>query len=113
MYQGAEYLFGADSSSTEFFDCSSFTQRVYGEIGITLPRTSRSQFHTGTKIEREELETGDLVFFDTNEDEVINHVAIFINENTLLHATRSKGVDYTGFTEYWKKYYTLAVRVIE
>ncbi len=112
-YQGAEYLFGADPSSTEFFDCSSFTKKIYGEIGITLPRTSRSQFQAGEKIEQEELQTGDLVFFDTNEDEGINHVAVFINEETLLHATRSKGVDYTAFTDYWKKYYTGAVRVIE
>ncbi|SDH45573.1 C40 family peptidase [Alteribacillus bidgolensis] len=77
-YQGAEYLFGADPSSTEFFDCSSYTKKIYGEIGITLPRTSRSQFQAGKKIEQTELQTGDLVFFDTREDEVINHVAVFI-----------------------------------
>lgn len=110
-YIGTPYLFGAASSTTDAFDCSSFTQRVFAENGITLPRTSRQQFLAGTPVERTELKKGDLVFFDTNKDDRINHVSIYIDEKTLFHATISKGVDYTSFSNYWNDGYVGAVRM--
>ncbi|RKD75188.1 cell wall-associated NlpC family hydrolase [Sinobaca qinghaiensis] len=110
-YIGTPYLFGAASSNTDAFDCSSFTQRAFAENGITLPRTSRQQFLAGTPVERTELKKGDLVFFDTNKDDRINHVSIYIDEKTLLHATVSKGVDYTSFSNYWNNGYVGAVRM--
>lgn len=110
-YIGTPYLFGAASTTTAAFDCSSFTQRVFAENGITLPRTSRQQYLAGTRINRSDLKKGDLVFFDTNKDGSINHVSIYIDSSTLFHATLSRGVNYTSFSNYWNDGYVGAVRM--
>ncbi|MFB5662413.1 NlpC/P60 family protein [Alteribacillus sp. HJP-4] len=112
-YQGAPYLFGADPGQTEEFDCSSFTKRIFEEHGIELPRVSRNQIEAGLPVPELYLTRGDLVFFDTDVDGIINHVAIYINENSLLHATRTLGVNYTEYTSYWRNAFVGAVRVVE
>jgi peptidoglycan endopeptidase LytE len=110
-YLGAKYLFGAPVTRTDVFDCSSFTYRVYQENGIALPRTSREQAMIGTEIPLSDIRTGDLIFFDTNGDGIINHVSIVVDSETLLHAATSTGVAFSNMKPYWAPRAVKAVRV--
>jgi peptidoglycan endopeptidase LytE len=57
------YRFGG--SSLLGIDCSAYVQKVYGLIGIDLPRSAREQFSKGNSVDKGELSIGDLVFFRT------------------------------------------------
>jgi peptidoglycan DL-endopeptidase LytE len=112
-YLGAKYLYGASPSRTDAFDCSSFTMRVFGEAGISLPRTSTAQSQAGTVVSFNQLQKGDLVFFDTDFDGAINHVGIYAGNGQMLNASTSKGVSYTSInSSYWQERFVKAVRVI-
>jgi peptidoglycan endopeptidase LytE len=112
-YLGAKYLYGASPSRTDAFDCSSFTMRVFGEAGISLPRSSAAQAQVGTPVSFNQLQKGDLVFFDTDFDGTINHVGIYAGNGQMLNASTSKGVSYTSINySYWKERFVKAVRVI-
>ncbi len=110
-YVGAKYLFGAPTTRTDVFDCSSFTYRVYSENGITLPRTSREQAMVGTEVPIARVRKGDLIFFDTTGDGVINHVSIVVDSETLLHAATSTGVAFANMKSYWAPRAVKAVRL--
>lgn len=112
-YLGATYLYGAATTRTDAFDCSSYTVRVFSEIGINLPRTSAQQANVGTEIPLSQVRKGDLVFFDTSGNGVINHVSIIVDSNTLLHAATSTGVAFANYNTYWKPRAVKAVRVIQ
>lgn len=113
-YLGKPYVFGAAAGSTSAFDCSSFTQYVYKQVGIQLPRSSKSQASSGRFVSKSNLQPGDLIFSDTNRDGVINHVSIYMGNNKLLHTYR-KGIGVTISTfkgSTWDKTYVTARRVI-
>lgn len=110
-YIGAKYVYGAPTTRTDVFDCSSFTYRVYSENGITLPRTSREQALVGTEVPLASVRKGDLMFFDTDGDGVINHVSIVVDSDTLLHAATSTGVAFTNMKPYWAPRAVKAVRL--
>ncbi|MFD0715080.1 C40 family peptidase [Paenibacillus sp. GCM10027626] len=110
-YIGTPYEFGAESGSTSSFDCSSFTQFVFKQNGVSLPRTTSSQALVGEKVEKSELSVGDLVFFKTN-GKSISHVAIYIGDNKILHSASSKGVSIADMTSsYWEPKFVTARRV--
>ncbi|WP_179124079.1 C40 family peptidase [Marinococcus halophilus] len=102
-YTGTPYKWGASESTTEYFDCSSFTQRIYAEENIDLPRVSEDQAQEGRNVAEENWKRGDLIFFDTTGDGSINHVSMYISNDTLFHATESDGVGYTDFSDYWRE----------
>lgn len=83
-YQGAAYVFGGSNPATGF-DCSGFTQWVYGQLGISLPRTSFAQWNVGTHVAYDELQPGDLVFF-TTEGVFANHVGIYVGNGQFISA---------------------------
>jgi cell wall-associated NlpC family hydrolase len=73
------------------FDCSGFTQYVFAQHGLFLPRSVRDQYKTGIAIAVNELEPGDLLFFATT-DTAPSHVAIAIGADEFVHAPSSAGV---------------------
>lgn len=111
-YLGARYLLGASTSRTDVFDCSSFTQRLFKENGINLPRSSRDQANIGKSIPLSSVRAGDLIFYDTDFNGVINHVAVAVNNNTIMHASTSKGTTVEKSHAYWNNRVVKAVRVI-
>ncbi|UFJ41505.1 NlpC/P60 family protein [Brevibacillus humidisoli] len=99
-FMGTPYKFGAEYPDSGRFDCSSFTQYVYGLNGIKLPRDSRQQSTVGKQISKSELRKGDLVFFRTygSSSNRITHVAIYAGNDQLLHTYGSPGVTYSKFS---------------
>lgn len=87
--QGTPYRDGG--STPAGFDCSGFTQWVFGRHGVTLPREVRDQYLRGAGISRRELQPGDLVFFSTVAPGA-SHVGIMIDAERFVHAPSSRGV---------------------
>ena len=103
-YLGIPYIWAANGPSA--FDCSGFTKYVFKKNGITIPRYSGYQANVGVKILFDELEKGDLVFFDTTKGfhQKVNHVGIYIGNNQFIHASSAqKKVVISSFSE--KKFY--------
>ncbi|MNH95796.1 Gamma-D-glutamyl-L-lysine endopeptidase [compost metagenome] len=113
QYLGVRYQFGATAGRTNAFDCSSFTQYVFKQNGIKIPRSSRDQAKVGTRVAKSNLKMGDLVFSDTNRDGVINHVSIYMGNGKLLHTYKvGVGVTISKFSgSIWDKTYVTARRV--
>lgn len=111
-YIGTPYKFGAASGSAEAFDCSSFVQYIYDQMGLELPRTTSSQADIGVKVAKPYLSVGDLVFFKTGSSS-IGHVGIYAGGDKFLHASSSKGVTISKLSDsYWKNRYVTARRVL-
>jgi cell wall-associated NlpC family hydrolase len=73
------------------FDCSGFTQYVFAQHGVALPRAVRDQFKEGKPVETADIAPGDLLFFTTT-DPGASHVAIAIGSDQFVHAPSSAGV---------------------
>ena len=101
---GKRYVWGATGPKT--FDCSGFTMKVFRTAGINLPRVSRSQAKVGAKVAFDELQRGDMVFFDTEKRRTgkVNHVGIYLEDGKFIHASSgNKKVVITSFDK--KKFY--------
>ncbi|TDF95586.1 NlpC/P60 family protein [Paenibacillus piri] len=108
-YMGTPYKFGAKAGQTRTFDCSSFTQYVYGKHGVKLPRTSKAQSKVGTYVSKNNLKPGDLVFFYSP----VHHVGIYIGNGKMLHTYGAGGVKITNMnSSFWKSKYKTARRVL-
>ena len=79
---------GTDRSG---FDCSGFTQYVFAQYGLSLPREVRDQFKAGKPVDWQALEPGDLIFFSTTEPGA-SHVGIAVGGDAFVHAPSSSGV---------------------
>ena len=113
-FVGIRYVYGAESNRTDAFDCSSFTQYIFKQNGISIPRSSRQQAQVGEYVPKSQLQAGDLIFSDTNRDGVINHVSLYIGDGKILHTYRvGIGVTISEFEgSTWDKTYVTARRVI-
>ena len=95
------------------FDCSGFTQYVYAQHGVSLPREVREQYQMGKKVKPRNLAPGDLIFFSTTEPGA-SHVAIAIGGDEFVHAPSSTGVvrvEHIG-VNYWSERF-LGVRRVD
>ena len=109
-FRGTPYRNGG--SDPTGFDCSGFTQWVFAQYGIGLPRQVEEQFKVGEKIKPDDLKPGDLVFFHT-ESHGASHVGIFVADDQFVHAPSSRGVvrvEYINST-YWGHRFVGARRV--
>lgn len=109
---GKPYKWGATGPSS--FDCSGFTSYIYKNgAGISLTRTSVAQSKVGTKISRNQLKTGDLVFFNTSGNG-ISHVGMYIGDSKFIHASTSKGVRIDSLNStYYKSRFVSASRIVK
>ena len=103
-FLGKRYVWGATGPNT--FDCSGFTMKVYRSAGINLPRVSRNQAKVGALVRYENLQRGDMVFFDTHKRRTgqVTHVGIYLEKGKFIHASSgNKKVVITSFNK--KKFY--------
>ena len=94
------------------FDCSGFTQFVFAQYGLPLPREVREQYRVGRSVKPEDLAAGDVLFFTTT-DPGPSHVAIAIGGDQFVHAPSSTGVVHVErlSSSYWSPRYLGARRL--
>ena len=86
--RGAPYRNGGNDPAG--FDCSGFVKYVFGQNGISVPRTVTEQFQAGRQVVSPQLEAGDLVFFTTVSPGA-SHVGIAIGGDEFVHAPSGAG----------------------
>ena len=112
-FAGAPYRYGGES--VRGLDCSAFVKKMYEIFEVQLPRSAREQFCAGPPVNREDLSTGDLVFFKTKRfAKYPTHVGIYIGDQKFIHASSlfRRGVKVDRLTDtYFTRTYAGAVRV--
>lgn len=94
-FEGNPYVWGG-TSLTKGADCSGFTQSVFRDNGISIPRTSRTQAIGGRRISIDKMQPGDLIFYDKNG--TINHVGIYIGNGKVIAASSPEtGIRITNY----------------
>lgn len=111
-FLGVPYRRGGNTAATGF-DCSGFVRSMYEQsLGLILPRKASDQAQASEKIERHDLQPGDLVFFNTMRRS-FSHVGIYVGEGKFIHSPRSgQQVRVESMDEsYWSLRYNGARRV--
>ncbi|MDV6344356.1 C40 family peptidase [Nitrosomonas sp. Is37] len=108
-WQGVRYRLGG--LSQDGIDCSGLVHVVYKKgLGKELPRTASQQSRLGKIISKNDLKSGDLIFFRTSKR--LNHVGIYLENRKFIHASRSRGVTISRLdNNYWKSRYWKSVRI--
>ena len=111
-FLGVPYRRGGTSAETGF-DCSGFVRNIYQQsLGLLLPRQASEQAASTEKIDKKDLQPGDLVFFNTMR-RAFSHVGIYVGDGKFIHSPRSGGkVRVEDMQEsYWQKRFNGARRV--
>lgn len=113
-FLGLPYVYGGNGPNS--FDCSGLTKYVYKHFGYNINRGATSQLQNGIPVSKENLQPGDLVFFNSNGTgpDRATHVGIYIGNGEFLHASNKRlGVTITSLSDpYRLRTYTTARRII-
>ncbi|MCX2960196.1 C40 family peptidase [Rodentibacter caecimuris] len=110
-WAGTPYVLGG--KSRHGVDCSGFVQKTFFDrFNIDLPRTTKEQARHGKLIRKEDIQTGDLIFFKTGRGPNGYHVGIYVKDGKFLHTSTKGGVIYSSMnTPYWTKTFWQARRI--
>jgi cell wall-associated NlpC family hydrolase len=111
---GIKYRYGGSSPNTGF-DCSGFVRYVFSQAAnLTLPPTARAISQIGKTVRKDDLQPGDLVFFNTLKS-TFSHVGIYLGDNKFIHAPRTGGEVRVESMQnsYWQSHYNGAQRLDE
>lgn len=111
QWRGVPYRYGGLDENG--IDCSGFVYRTFRDrFNIILPRTTEAQTDIGTRISRDDLLPGDLVFFKTGSGGNGLHVGIYDSNDLFIHASTSRGVMRSSLKNvYWRNAYWQARRI--
>lgn len=103
---------GMGGATRREIDCSGFVQRLYRDIfGRQIPRSTALQVKSGRPIGKNQLRTGDLVFFRVPYKG--RHVGIYLGQAEFAHASTSKGVTISSLQDhFWRRSYWTARRCL-
>jgi cell wall-associated NlpC family hydrolase len=110
---GVRYRFGGQSPERGL-DCSGLVKYVFESVtGVQMPRSARDQAKVGEKVDRDALQPGDLVFFNTRRA-AFSHVGIYLGDNSFVHApSRNSTVSVANIDgQYWRKRFNGARRLL-
>jgi len=110
-FLGVPYKLGG--STLKGIDCSALVKKIYEVFNIQLPRTAREQFTAGKRVEKDQLEEGDLVFFRRAGNRA--HVGIYVGDNQFIHASsysREVRIDRLN-APYYSERFLRGIRVME
>lgn len=114
-YKGVPHSFGG--LSRKGIDCSGLVAVSFRQAGVAdFPHGAEEQAYFGQIIlSHSQLQRGDLIFFTGTypTDNLITHVGIWLGNNFFIHASTSKGVTISNFTDsaYWQQYYAFGTRL--
>ena len=114
--QWANTPYKLGGTSIKGADCSGFVQSAFREhFGTDIPRTTVTQIKGGTKVGRDELELGDIVFFRTGRGPNGLHNGIYTGNDEFIHlSSKDKGVRRVSITNaYWRSKFIGARRYLE
>ena len=110
QFLGVPYVYGGSTPSG--FDCSGFTSYVFKNTVGSIPRVAQAQYDATTRVSRDDLLPGDLVFFGSSTSS-ISHVGIYVGSNQFIHAPNTGDVvKYSSLTGSYATRYQGAGRVI-
>jgi len=109
---GVPYRSGGDSPR-EGFDCSGLVQWCYSAHGVKLPRRTEDQLRVGVPVNREDLQPGDLVFFNVTRKRWGLHVGIYTGRGRFIHSPTpgARVREESLYERYWQRTYIGARRV--
>lgn len=110
---GTPYVWGG--TTLDGIDCSGFTSKCYRDaLGIKINRVSRDQIDHGYAVTVDQLQPGDLVFFNKENGGIITHVGMYAGDNMMIHASQSQGkvVMVSTKTDYFRNRLVTARRII-
>jgi cell wall-associated NlpC family hydrolase len=113
---GANYKSGG--TTPDGFDCSGLMFSTFKKFDITLPRSSVDMAKIGRRLNDDDIQKGDLIFFRTNGKSVINHVGMVTevsdDEIKFIHSSTQKGVIISSTKEpYYGRTFAQANRILE
>ena len=86
-FLGVPYKRGGNTAETGF-DCSGFVRAIYEQsVGLLLPRRAEQQAAATQRIDKNELQPGDLVFFNTMR-RAFSHVGIYVGDGKFIHSPK-------------------------
>lgn len=108
---GTPYSYGRGSKRGT--DCSGFVTSIYRDVyGIRLSRSSHSMYQEVKRVKRDNLRTGDLVFFKRGPKQPVFHVGIYLKNGKFIHSASNGGVRVSSLNErFYSKTYYAAGRV--
>ncbi|MFZ4507080.1 MAG: C40 family peptidase [Fimbriimonas sp.] len=111
-FVGTPYKWGGNDLNNGI-DCSGFVKKMFGQIGVSLPRTASEQAMVGQPIGRlEDLIAGDRLYFWDSRRGKIGHTGIYLGNGYFVHSSSGRGgvaTDYLGETK-WRKILVAARR---
>ena len=111
-FLGVPYKRGGNNVETGF-DCSGFVRAIYEQsVGLLLPRKAEQQAAATERIDKTELQPGDLVFFNTMR-RTFSHVGIYVGDGKFIHSPKPGAevrVESMG-GDYWARRFDGARRV--
>lgn len=108
---GTPYRYGG--KDPRGFDCSGLVFYSFDQLGVAVPRTAADQRKAARPVDRDDLATGDLVFFRTKRKRPVDHVGIYVGDGRFIHApSTGRVVSYAYLDDpYYKKRFVSAGRL--